>query len=380
MVSYRYLLTDLLTNKVIGELPLTGVTYTQALNDGGDFNGSLQLSDPRISELLGTVSIAEVTTPAKTGIWVERNGIIEWGGIIWSRQYDSQSQTMSLAGREFESYLTHRHIMNTFVFDQGTDQFTVVKTLVDDANSAPYGNIGIDTSSIGTCGQGIADVYAIMGYEARELSSTIVELSKQGPPYGFDYHIEVGYDSSYNLYKRMVLFYPRKGVTYSTNLFAPMLEFPGSLLNYSYPEDGGSVVNSLTAFGPGSNDSQYVVNVTSGTSFARGYPLLEDTASYSQIPDPRVVDNLAKADVEARSQPVVVMEASWVSAYDPLTDISLGPSVDEFNLGDQFRIRITDDRFPDTLDTVLRLSRYSVAVGDNGEPEMVSGSFIPITY
>ena len=42
--TYRYLLGDLLTNTIIAELPLTGVAFTQQLNQSGTFTAHLLLS------------------------------------------------------------------------------------------------------------------------------------------------------------------------------------------------------------------------------------------------------------------------------------------------------------------------------------------------
>ena len=51
------------------------------------------------------------------------------------------------------------------------------------------------------------------------------------------------------------------------------------------------------------------------------------------------------------------------------------PILGAYRTGDDFRIRITDDRFPNGIDIVRRLSKYDVTVGDNG-PENVVFSFV----
>mgnify|MGYP003334163735 FL=1 len=380
MANYRYLCTDLLTNTVIAELPLTGVTYAQSLNDAGEFNGQLLLSDSRIAGTLGSGSIDLSTTPARTGIYVERDGVIVYGGVIWSRTYNSTSATMTLAAREFESYFGRRRIADTTVFGPNVDQFVAVKTLIDNAQAAAYGNIQIDTSGIGTCGVNLPNVLAIYGYEKRNLLDVIQDLAKQEPPYGFDFHVDVSYGVDNVLRRAFVLSYPHKGIDYATNQFAPMLEFPGSIVAYTYPESGGTLVNTLYGFGAGSSDSQYVSSQSSGASFANGFPLLEDVQSFSQIPDPRIVDNLTRAQVAARDKPVVVMEARWVPQVDAVTGAPTAPNPTEINIGDQVRIRIKDDRFTEQVDTVLRVVKTSVRVGDDGSAELITGSFVPITY
>lgn len=386
MATYRYLTTDLLTNTVIAELPLTGVTWSQALNDAGSFSGHMMLSDSRITNVLGTYNSSNeftldyVTTPSKTGLYVERDGVIVWGGIIWSRQYDSTSQTMSLGAREFESYLQRRRFSETKAWVTGTDQSTIVKYLLDSMNSAPYGDIGISTSAVTAMGQVIPNVFVAYDYQKSVIFDVIRQLSQQAAPYGFDFSINCAYDINKNITRTFNVFYPRKGLGVSANYNNPMLEFPSVMSKYSYPEDGTNLTNRLFGFGAGSSEGQYISTVQQPSSFAEGFPLLEDTYSYTQVPDPRMVDALTAGQVAARSVPVVVLSASWFPTVDPVTNEPVSPNIGDFALGDFFRIRITDDRFPQTLDTALRLSKFDVAVGDNGTAEVISGSFVIPTY
>lgn len=395
MASYRYLTADLLTNTIIGELPLTGVSWGQALNEAGTASGHLILSDSRITNTLGTYNASNqftldyVTTPSRTALYVERDNQIVWGGVIWSRQYDSASQTLSLGAREFESYLQRRRYSATTVWDNTTDQFTVVKALLDAMNAAPSGNIGISTASIGLSGQNLANPFPVYDYEKRNIFDTILSLSQQAAPYGFDFNIACAYDPNYNITKTFNAYYPRKGLPIGANYNNPMLEFPSVIARYSYPEDGANLVNVLYGLGPGSSDGQYVSTQQSGSSLGAGYPLLEDVQSFSQIPDPTMVDKLTAGQVAARSVPVVVLNASWVpttalTEYSQnglqTTQMPVAPNIGDFQTGDFFRIRITDDRFPNTLETALRLSKFDVAVGDNGSAETVSGSFVLPAY
>lgn len=383
MANYRYLLADLLTNQINAELPLTGVTFQQALNQAGGFSASLLMSDYRLTQNNYTstsiYNLDYVTTPGRSVIYIERDGIIVYGGIIWSRTYDSSHQTMSLSGREFESYFERRRISYTTAFATGTDQFALVKTLIDNAQSQPYGNIGVVTSGIGLCGQGISSPYVVYDYEKRVVFDTVLDLSRQDTPYGFDFSIDAAYDSNKNIVKTMSLSYPRQGRSYTANAFAPMLEFPGSMLYYTYPEDGGSMANRVYGTGPGSNEGQYISTANNTVSLTAGYPLLEEVVSFTQIPSPLVVDSLTSAEVLARAKPVTVMTATWSPTVDGLSGLSVGPVFGEFQHGDIFRIRVTDDRFFNTFETALRLSKYDVRVGDSGA-ELITGQFVVPTY
>lgn len=110
-VEYRYYVTDLLTNNVIGEIPFSGVSFQRALSKAGSFSGQIP-----VIEATSPLNLYEVTMPGKTGIYVLRNGVCVWGGIIWSRSYDPSNKTLQVDGQEFISYLYHRAVWQTLYY------------------------------------------------------------------------------------------------------------------------------------------------------------------------------------------------------------------------------------------------------------------------
>jgi hypothetical protein len=97
-VIYRYFLTDLLSNQVISEIPFSGVSFERANRRAGSFKGKI----PLIEATKG-LDIYEATMPGRTGIYVLRNDVCVWGGIIWSRSYDVADKELSVSGGEFLS-------------------------------------------------------------------------------------------------------------------------------------------------------------------------------------------------------------------------------------------------------------------------------------
>jgi len=131
--SYRYLLTDLVTNTVIAELPFSGVVYGRALNSAGSFSGST----PVILGKTNGYDLYDSTMPGQTGLYVLRNNTCVWGGIIWTRNYDLTSRALQVTAQEFTSYLHHRVIWKTFTSDYGA-------TAVAD-NAGNYITLTLDT-------------------------------------------------------------------------------------------------------------------------------------------------------------------------------------------------------------------------------------------
>jgi hypothetical protein len=106
---YRYFTADLLTNEVLAEIPFQGVNYKRALKSGGEFTGNIPVIEDTRS-----LNLYESTVPGKTALYVVRNGVCVWGGIIWTRSYDVASRTLSISGSEFPSYFYHRLIWKTW--------------------------------------------------------------------------------------------------------------------------------------------------------------------------------------------------------------------------------------------------------------------------
>jgi hypothetical protein len=109
VAEYRYFVADLLSNAVIAELPFEGVSYERAIKGAGSFSGTVPVIDKTAA-----LSLYENTLPGKTALYVVRNGLCVWGGIIWSRSYSSQNRDLSVTAAEFTSYFYHRNIWKTY--------------------------------------------------------------------------------------------------------------------------------------------------------------------------------------------------------------------------------------------------------------------------
>lgn len=352
--DYRYLFADLLTNDIIAEIPLTGVSFTQQLNQAGTFQGHILLSGVNSAAM----NVPDSTIPGRCAVYVDRNGILVWGGIIWGRTYNSQSQTLSVTAREFESYFERRRINATTAFTN-TDQLVIARTLVNNAQAVSSGNIGVTVGSE-TSGVLVDRVY--YDYELKTVYTALQDLSRQED--GFDFNIRVSYSGGIPS-KTLVLGYPRIGTPYSaTNPSAPVFEFPaGNIVEYEYPEDGSVAANKIYALGAGSNEGKLISIQSDTTRLAQGWALLEDQANYSDITDQTVLDELATGQVNAVSYPPTVIKI--------VVPASAVPVFGTYSIGDDARLRITDNRFPAGLDEIYRIVGFNVQPGEAG-PERVT--------
>jgi hypothetical protein len=108
-VEYRYFVCDLLSGELLGEIPFTSVSYGRALREAGTFSGSISVAEETFN-----LSLYETTLPGKTALYVVRNGVCVWGGLIWTRNYNIASRTLEVSGSEMISYLHHRIIWKTW--------------------------------------------------------------------------------------------------------------------------------------------------------------------------------------------------------------------------------------------------------------------------
>ena len=97
----HYLTYDMLTNALIGEVNFGQVSFTNKLNGGGSFSGTIALKEQR-NRLLDPYN---ATLPGKTILVVVVNGSIEWQGIIVARSYTQSSGDLTVSGVELEGYL-----------------------------------------------------------------------------------------------------------------------------------------------------------------------------------------------------------------------------------------------------------------------------------
>ena len=359
VTNYRYLFVDLLTNTIIAELPLTGVGFTQQLNQPGNFQGHLLISGINTAEF----NVDASTIPGKCGLYVDRNGILVWGGVIWGRSYNSTSQELSLSAQEWMSYFSHRRVNQDLDYTN-TDQLVIAKDLILTAQSQPYGDIGVGYNTEGQTTSGVLVDRIFYNYELKNVFEAIQDLSRQDD--GFDFAIDVSYDLVTGLPRKdFNTYYPRSGVAYTTaNINIPVFEFPaGNMVEYEYPEDGSLVANTIYTLGAGSNEGKLISTAADTARFAEGWALLENTANYSDITDQTVLNNLAAAQVLAVSYPPVTLKVV-VPAYQ-------NPEFGSYEVGDDCRVIITDDRFPSTLDAIYRIVGLSVQPGEDG-PERVT--------
>ena len=359
--EFRYVTTNLYQsgstpNPIISELPLTGVNYTSQLNSVGTFQGHLLLSGAKAS----TYNAYEGTIPGKTILWVlysdpvSNTSIPVWSGVIWAREYDGASQTLSINAQEMMSLYNRRRISTTKDYDNTFyDPMYIAYQLMQYAEALPHGKTGL---TYNTNSSAYATKKLYEGYELKSVYQAIKDLASNY----FDFKISP-LVSGGNLINRFYLGDPL-GQTYSaTDPYATVFQYPGNLVDYKFPEDASSAANKLYGLGYGANNTKVIAIATDPSKIGTSgtWPLLEDTANYIDVADNQLLKDLTLGQLNAISYPPTTVEVVIPTYVDPIY-----PS---YNIGQQVRLDIKDDYFPSGLTgEVLRIVAISVAPGENG--------------
>ena len=108
-VDYRYFVVDIMSNELLAEIPFKSVSWSRTLNEAGSFSGDIAVTEDTYN-----LSLYENTLPAKTSLYIVRNGVCVWGGIIWGRTYSLIDKVLSISALEFTSYFSHRAVWKTW--------------------------------------------------------------------------------------------------------------------------------------------------------------------------------------------------------------------------------------------------------------------------
>ena len=411
---FTYLLCDLRSGAIKGELPFSGVTFGKTLNGIGQFQGTIDLADPQMQ----LVDPLDLTTPASTALFVDYNGMIVWGGIVWprARNFQPQSRSMTVTASDMWSYFSQRVQATDYsappysgitgpaapmpIWDaSGTgalsvfDPLLMAWQLISDALTAPFngnpsfaafgnilGGLGIAgnsfTNAVSYLSSGSGTpagdyVNATYPYASLQLISTIVQqLTQLGLTVGFD----LGVDCAYSAGPLSVpvatvnLSYPRRGRTFAQNNLVADLSTARS---YTFPEDGTQAANTVYEIG-----GQGAISVTENIyPIEQGYPVLEVVKSRSNLTSSQtltLLGNIGLGDLALLSYPVVVPQF--------VTDLfGSAPALGSFIEGDDILVTIPatdglgnvfDPGFNGGLYQEWRIAAWQATVKDEGDSTM----------
>jgi hypothetical protein len=361
--EFRYLLTSVYQsgstpNPVIAELPFTNVNFTQQLNSIGTFQGEILLSGINSSSM----NVYNGTIPGKVILWVlyaDPTSLVFspiWSGIVWNREYDSATQRLSITAQEMISLYQRRRVTATKTY-VAQDPAYIARNLLQFTEGVSYGKTGLTYDSTTT---GLSTSRTYNAYEYKPVYQAIKDLASSF----FDFKIKP-YNSSGNLVNQFEIGYPL-GTAYSaSSTYAPIFQFPGNVISYRFPEDGQSAANQLYGLGYGANNTKLIASAVDTNKYAESppWPLLQDTANYTDIADINLLKNVTLGQLNATSYPPTTIEVVIPIYIDPVYPL--------YQIGDYVRFDIKDDYFPSGISfgsnsDALRIVAISINPGENG--------------
>lgn len=321
---------------VLEELPLQGVTYTRRLGGAasGDLTGRLYLADLRGSAARAADLIA-ATEPWRTAVYADVDGALRWGGPVVSRPYKSGQGYLEVKAAEPGAYFARNPIPvnRTHV---AVEQLAIQRQLYADVLAQPGGDVqvvlGADTSGVTRDRTYLAGQLKSTEEAAKELSNV---------QNGFDYAWVPEWAGT-EPRLRLAQGYPALG--HGTEV---ALAYPGDVLAYGWPEEGGAMATTAVAVGKQDQDTNTTPQAysTATSLLDAGYPRLVSSQTYNEVSDPATLQAHADADLEAQAGPLVNVE------LEMRLDVLRGLGID---LGNVVRLTIEDPlRFPSG--TVLQL-------------------------
>lgn len=354
MPDYKYFFEDLTTGTLLDELPgLYGVYLSANMSAPGDWTGTIRMDN----DYRTPTEVLEATMPGRTLVWVERDNEVIWGGIVWSRTYQSDGRTMQLQARSFDSYLGKDNNETDLAI---TDyKVNIVREMfrrsMETGTGAPF--LLTIPSAAGSDGDSTY-TKTIVGNEYTPYDDVVKEMVRGG----VEYRILYAKDTGTNVRNaRLEIGRWDKpgfglGVPYSVGATRLLFQYPGDISKYWWPESVADTANKLYGIGKANEASTPRAILTNTASMGSGYPRLGKRYTYSQVETTTMLTALLGSIRDAVAPPQInpTFELLLSSATE---DAAFG----NWRLGDYFDYAIDDPyRFPTVRKGSTRVTGWTL--------------------
>lgn len=361
---WTFLFGDLVTNTILADLPVSNVTFSNVLNDVGTFQGTIDLADLRVQ----AQNAANVLLPGRTAIWVDLDGVLVWGGILWTTSYDAKTRDLTIGGQSFWSYFAsnRRWVWNINSSNTGAaptvtlplDQLTLVQRIITTVQSVTGGSINTQVGS--NTSNSLISTLNVQGSQLLQVGQLVQQIAQQSGGFGFDYMIDVAWGgvNGTTPTNYLTLSYPRRGRVASLNSVT-FDTGAQTCVGYTWPLDSSKQANVVYGIGSGTGTSSLSSYQEASNVLAQGYPLLESNYSRTDVNDQSTLNSITASYLNANAFPVAT----------PTVTVSINgdPVYGAYIVGDDARIIVQSDEFFTLgLDQFWRITSSEVTVADEG--------------
>ncbi|MCF2531756.1 hypothetical protein [Yinghuangia soli] len=353
MIGTRVLFADLRTDALIDVLPVDGLGYDAYVGKTGSLRGTIPVPSAAVARRCMRL------LPARTAVWLEQDGRIAWGGILWTRTPTTDDRgraSMPIQAATFESYFDHR-ILYDSLSATGTDQLAIARQLVDYAQAVTGGDIGIEVDPAQMSGVLRDRTYS--RYDHGRVRAVLDQLASVED--GFEWLVQPWRDDAGIRHKSLRLGYPRL----TAGSADVVLDYPGRIRAFAWPEDASGQATAWQSRGASTNQNQAAAStpllsplLTYPDLLDAGWPRLDGTSDYTTVTTQAVLDEHAAADIAA----------ARTSRLIPEVTIGLAGGYPVPPLGAHVRLRIRDQVWhPDGLSARYRVVGASVQPPARGQ-------------
>lgn len=300
MQTQRFQAWDINTNTLLTELPATNVSYSERLNDNGEFTASLGLVDPDDAAQTAVI-MALGGNPFKFLVTTNDNTTIVYCGIAWSGKVTATSTDVSIGGKALGSYFNQVTSPKNYV--ASISPADLMAAVIADTQAQPAADIHVGTRrQITNQPPAIIPTYRANQHTfTGQILSDITSAIADGIG-GVDFFFEHTFVNGVPRHT-MVIAAPRSGQTAPNS--GATINLDGAI-DWEWPWDNSRTGNHVTVVGGGAGAAQ--PTATADTPFSVGglgqAPRLEQVLQYNQIGSPSMLATIAKGTVAAIGKPV----------------------------------------------------------------------------
>lgn len=360
--AYRYLLCDLLTDRLVAVLPLRGVSFDRRISRVGSLNATMDAASA------GQVATAKLLRQfaGRSALWVYRDDSLWWGGIPWTvvpSQGPRGAVQVSVQAATFDSYAHHRRLYADATYSQ-VDQCTIVADLWRRVQADRGGNIRLDTTEAVELSGVLRDrtyrasEHAMVGKLIEDLGDVI-----DGPEHTVDVYLDANGRRS----KRLRVS-PSLGLAEPRAVFQRAVSGGGRVTQWQHVADAvdGGTTFQTRGDAPNGNVGADVQPLLSQHVFrddllAAGWPLLDVVDDRPGVIEQATLDGYAQALAQTNGGALPTSEY-----VVEVGNTGWSPN----RIGDAVRIKM-HDLWHDGVDLTVRPVGCEVTAPEGDQPETV---------
>lgn len=332
--EWRVIAYYIRTGVVLGEIPTLAFSFTDEANRSGSFSVTCALHEA-----------SSFLEPGKVAIAFERDGVIQWSGVVWGAQVSRSAQTVTFTGAGWLSLFERIDLdVEGALSAQSGDGSSAsgISAVMDNlVNSSVHGATAFTSlmtfDSVNDRGTGVSAPTSSINLSYNHNPVSVAQAITNMAGTEFDFRFVSERDGSGNFQVRFIPYYPLQGEVKTT-----VLDDSTALID-SVQISADSITTKLTGMFS-ANSGLKTVNTDAGVH-AQGYPRYERLLALTNY------DNLTEVAtalttlrprygglIPACSAQLLTTGTVGIGQLVPFHVVSVSVSDGWLNLDEQFRI------------------------------------------